>query len=78
MTYDSKVLLKRKPQAPIALLVLKPVLSNLDLIPDLTSVSTSPRNLILVNQSEISRSRANKVICHMGPLHSQRKKRQLA
>ena len=37
----------------MASLVLKSMILNLDLIPDLTAVSTSPRKVILVGQSEI-------------------------
>lgn len=44
---------KREPQAQNTPPVLKPMISNLDLIPDLIAVSTSRRNIILINQYEI-------------------------
>ena len=40
-------------------LVLMPIITNLDLIPNLTAVSTFPRNVILINQFRISLVRIN-------------------
>ena len=34
---------------------------------DVTAVSTSPRNVILIDQSGIFWSSTSKVICHVGP-----------
>lgn len=44
---------KENSRPQMASLVLKSMILNLDLIPDLTAVSTSPRKVILVGQSEI-------------------------
>ena len=39
--------------------------------PNLTTVSTSPRNVILANQSVVFWSSRSRVICYSGPLHPQ-------
>lgn len=51
-------------------LMLRAMITNLDLMPHLIVVYTSPRNVILVNQSDIFWSITGKVICHIGPLQS--------
>ena len=48
-------------------LVLMPIITNLDLIPNLTAVSAFLRNVILISQFRISLVRTNEVICYMGP-----------
>ena len=48
-------------------LVLMPIITNLDLIPNLTAVSTFLRNVILISQFRIPLVRTNEVICYMGP-----------
>ena len=52
-TLPRSITVKRKPQAQMASLVLKPRIPNLDLIPDLIAASTSPRNTRFINQSGI-------------------------
>lgn len=49
----------------MASLVLKPMMPNLDLIPNVIAASTPPRNVVLINSFGIF----NKVNCHEGPLH---------
>ena len=48
-------------------LVLMPIITNLDLIPNLTAVPTFPRNVIIINQFRMSLVRINGVICYIGP-----------
>ena len=61
----SFLLLKRKPQAQMALLVLKTITANLGLMPELTAVSTSRRNIIFINFL----INANELIRHVGPFN---------
>lgn len=80
MCHHASIALKRKPQAQNGITHAKqPMIPNLDFIPDLTAVSASPRNLILVKGFGILWSGSSKVICPMGLLHPplpHRKKRQ--
>lgn len=54
----------------MASLVLKPVLPNLDLIPDVIAVSAPPGNIIFINQCGIFWSRNSTVIRQVGPLQA--------
>lgn len=70
------IVLKREPQTQLALLVLKPKISNLDLISDLTAVSASPRNTVVINSSRIFWSCTCKLICQVSPLYIPHSKRR--
>ena len=59
----------------MASLVLKPMIQNVDLIHNLTAVSTSPRNIILINKSGVFLVNTYKLIHHVGPLHPKRERR---
>ena len=53
-------IVKEKNHRPkMVSLVLMPIITNLDLIPNLTAVSTFPSNVILINQFRISLVRIN-------------------
>jgi len=52
-------------------LVLKPMMPNLHLIPNIIAASTPTRNAILINLSGIF----NKVNCHGSPLHPPEEKK---
>ena len=61
-------IVKEKNHRPkMVSLVLMPIITNLDLIPNLTAVSAFLRNVILISQFRISLVRTNEVICYMGP-----------
>lgn len=60
----------------MALLALKSMIPNLDLMPDLSAVPTFTRNMINLSNFLVN---INEVNCHMGPLSMpHRKKRQSA
>ena len=54
-------------------LVLKLMIPNLNLIPDLIAVMLFPRNVILTNLFRIFST--SEVICHMGPFHPSQKEK---
>ena len=61
-------IVKEKNHRPkMVSLVLMPIITNLDLIPNLTAVPTFPRNVIIINQFRMSLVRINEVICYIGP-----------
>ena len=62
---------KEKNHRPkMTLLVLKPMIPNLDLICDLIAVSTFPRNVILISQfGDQFLVSTNEVMCPVGPFH---------
>lgn len=64
-------MLKKKKHRPkmVSLLLKKPLIPNLDLLPDLIAVSSFPRHRIFIYQSGISWLYTSKVVCQIGPLH---------
>lgn len=68
-------IVKEKNHRPkMVSLVLMPIITNLDLIPNLTAVPTFPRNVIIINQFRMSLVRINDVCTLVLPI-PQRKKR---
>ena len=62
----------------MASLVLKPMIPNLDLIPDLTAVSAFPRNVTLIHYSGTFWSALMRSSVQWNPSMPQRKKRHLS